>query len=295
MLENNIHQDPDSLFEMVEELAGTEEFTPESMERMEELQMALANFVEEASETLMEQESQLALGPKPPSIPPPGSLLGMEDQESYQPRDLASDLTKAGAALELLQERLRMEEEALNNAMLPNYFDETPAFENMDDSDFFSDEQDILFQAEEALRKSREAAERRRLEAEERSLNAAMLSAGYREEQKEEEEEEEADFDFYHDDDEPNIPQQQQNLPRTQKRPTMELASLFGTPPPTLSSSSSPNSVPVIYNWIQNQDGTISGNIRGSPNFRDGAKISTSSVLEQAQGGTTVSTASGSR
>ncbi len=290
MLENNIHEDPDSLFEMVQELAGTEEFTPESMERMEELQIALANLVEEASETLMEQESQLALGPKPPSIPPPGSLLGMEDQESYQQRDLASDLTKASAALELLQERLRMEEQALNNAMLPNYFEETPTFEDMDDSDFVLEEQDILFQAEEALRKSREAAERRRLEAEERSLNAARLSAGYREEQ---EEKKEADFDFFQDEDESNIPQQ--NVPRAQKRPTMELASLFGTPPPTSTSTSSPSGVPVIYNWIQNDDGSISGNIRGSPNFRDGAKISTSSVLEQARGGTIVATVSGSR
>ena len=283
---NDIHKDPDALFEMVEELAATDDFT---MESMEVLQLALAAFVDEASTQLMEQETRSVGGPKPPSIPPPGSLLGMENDEDLwqQPRDLASDLRKAGAALELLQDRLAMEEEALANGIFPNYMEE---FEDFDD---FSDEEDILFQAEEALRKSREAAEKRRMEAEERSLNAARLSAEYRQEEfeEQEEEEEEENFDFYH--------QETEGLNVPKKRPTMQLNDLFGTTMPSRNNNNNAipeaNGVPTLYNWIQNEDGTISGNIVGSPNFKDGAKISTSCVLEQARGGMTVATQSGSR
>ncbi len=287
---NDIHKDPDALFEMVEELAATDDFT---MESMEVLQLALATFVDEASTQLMEQETRSVGGPKPPSIPPPGSLLGMEnDQDLWQqPRDLASDLRKAGAALDLLQDRLAMEEEALNG-MFPNYIQE---FEEPDDDDDdfddFSDEEDILFQAEEALRKSREAAEKRRMEAEERTINAARLSAEYRQEEfEEQEEEEEEDFDFYH--------QETEGLNVPKKRPTMQLNDLFGTTMPLRKNNNAApeaNGVPTLYNWIQNEDGTISGNIVGSPNFKDGAMISTSCVLEQARGGMTIATQSGSR
>ena len=324
--QNSRYKDPDALLQMVQDIASTQEFTPETMNRMEELELALASFVEETSAALMEQE----LGqPKPPPIPPPGALLGMEAtnepriQEQIQPRDLMTDLRQAGSALEVLQERLRLEEEALLQAELAlqqqQVYDEDLTYDNKntpatfeEDVDLSFEEQDILLQAEEALKKSREAAEKRRLKAEKRSVNDVRLSAGYRKQQLQEQvedqkqkverlQDEQANMEtvgganVYREQDTPS--RNQQDVPRTKKRPTMELRNLFekenGSTQRTRDET--PAGLPILYNWTQGEDGIITGNIKGSMNFRDGAKISTSCVLEEATGGSIVATESGSR
>ena len=84
-------------------------------------------------------------------------------------------------------------------------------------------------------------------------------------------------------------------------RGTINLGSLFGfagsdePTEPATTTTSAPKGVPVISNWIQENDGSISGNIRGKVGFRNGEGITTSPVQRGAQGGTVVTTKSGSQ
>lgn len=411
MIENESENriDPDVLLQMAEELAMEEYLTSETMAKIEEVQIALADFLDETSAALSEQqETQTQLlwqqqqqtnKPPPPPIPPPGDMLA---SEGFRDRDLATDLATAGTALELLQQRLQQEDEALleeeqalqqqqqgaSYGEAPQlresqrqFYDETQqpeqgqqepyAEEPQPERDLYAeepqpeqvsygvnDDQDILLQAEDALRKSREAAERRKLEADRRSVTAARVSAGYRRQQiQEEQQQEERDRwqqmqerQQQEDEEEERLLQEEStpetfdgvnpyveetppnsietcerdsdsdsdyDVPRTNKRPTMELGSLLeegwtrGTPGTAGTNSNSnmnsnsqgihamddraPEGVPILCNWVQDEEGCITGNIRGSMNFRDGAKISTSSVSVGARGGTTVVTGSGSR
>ncbi len=309
MIDRN-YNDPDALLQLVQELTTTQEFTQETIERMEELQMALTTFVEETSNALLEQEQSM---PKPPSVPPPNAMLDDPWQQQTMQRDLASDLAQAGTALELLQQRLRYEEQALMQAeaAFQEVYDEDTTYQMQgysEEENFFYQEQgNILFEADEALRQSREAAEKRRIEAEKRSVNNARLSAGYRKQQLEEQvqdqqeiveqlREEQAEMEametFYGDE----TTGQDHDTPRTTKRPTMELGSLFGnTDFFPKRKSQAPGGVPIVYDWVQNPNGSITGTVKGSKNFRNGAKISTSPIMEEAQGGMTVTTQSGSR
>ena len=56
-----------------------------------------------------------------------------------------------------------------------------------------------------------------------------------------------------------------------------------------------PEEVPGLSMWTQNEDGTITGFINNSKDFRRGTKITTSAVPMGAKGGTVVTTKSGSR
>jgi len=57
-----------------------------------------------------------------------------------------------------------------------------------------------------------------------------------------------------------------------------------------------PRGVPSLTGWKQNGDRTISGNISGSPNFRNGERITTSPIAQgEVTSGKIVKTASGSR
>ena len=312
MVENT--KDPEALLQIIEDLSMMEEFTPQTMAQMEKVEIALANFLEEKSAALLEQEQEQQLydesKPPPPSIPPPGALLDtdgatmlpQQQQRWDQQQELATTLAQAGQALEELRERLREEEEALLEA-------EEALKQSLD-------EQDVLLRADEALRKSREAAELRKQQAGQRSLEAAKLSAGYREPQ---------GLGFHGspnetadggDDDDDNDATTKATttstggaLPKRKKRPTMELGNLFGRRRATVEEESSgivpndddnacseaPEGVPVLCDWVQNEDGSITGSVRRSMDFDDGAKISTSCVPEEAVGGTTVTTESGSR
>jgi hypothetical protein len=68
------------------------------------------------------------------------------------------------------------------------------------------------------------------------------------------------------------------------------------TPPPTSKLTQAPRGVPSILNWRKNFDGSITGNISGSPNFGEGEKITTSPIIEGGFSvGQVVKTGSGSR
>lgn len=53
--------------------------------------------------------------------------------------------------------------------------------------------------------------------------------------------------------------------------------------------------IPVLSNWKQEADGSITGNISNSKVFRKGQKITTSPVRKGAKAGTVVTTSSGSK
>jgi hypothetical protein len=63
------------------------------------------------------------------------------------------------------------------------------------------------------------------------------------------------------------------------------------------SSSATPQNdgIPVLSNWRQESDGSITGNISNSKVFRQGQKITTSPVKKGAKAGTVVTTNSGSK
>ena len=57
-----------------------------------------------------------------------------------------------------------------------------------------------------------------------------------------------------------------------------------------------PKGVPTISGWKLNRDGSISGRISGSSNFRDGEQVTTSPIAQgRIESGSTVKTGSGSR
>ena len=88
------------------------------------------------------------------------------------------------------------------------------------------------------------------------------------------------------------------------RSPTISLFGLGGnneaeptsTPARSQGKSLAPKGVPTIAGWKLNRDGSISGRISGSPNFRDGEQVTTSPIAQgRVESGSTVKTGSGSR
>jgi len=306
MLENT--NDPDILLKMVEDLA-MEEITPKIMAKMEVVEIALAKFLEEKSAEFREES---LLKPSPLPTPPPGTLIDNESDAKFKRRGQQErDLAEVGIALEKLRQRLREK-----GVVVPET--EETFQQSLED-------EEILRRAEQALRKSREAAKLRKVEAERRSVSAAKVSAGYRQQQQKkkirlkEHEQEKKDENsgmksFQTIEEYQNSKKKKSNefyIPK--KRPTVELENLFGKRvegenATTRDSSDdgsnefmeerdnrAPEGLPMLYNWVQDEDGCIMGKIKGSIIFEDGATISTSSVAQGARGGTVVTTGSGSR
>ena len=217
--------------------------------------------LEKVLSTYLDEENQKKIAPCPPGTPPP---IDMFDQQT---EDKAESLLRAEEALEILRERLRDEEAALLGA-------EEALIRSIE-------EDDVLRRAEEALRKSRAAAEKRKTEAVLRT-QAAVASA---EKARKEAEEDPSFFD------------DSARGTWGSQRATIPLSSLNGGNdagfPQT--NGAAPAGIPILYNWVQYVDGTIIGNVRGSPNFEDGASVSTSRVQNGATQGTVITTQSGSQ
>lgn len=311
--------DPDMLLELVEDLLR-EENTLETLAEMEAVEVALSQFLEEKNAALFEQdepeeddddddfdeddddenqdeyeiELQDLLKPPPPLMPPPGALLDREEDQLQRWQQQERDLTKA---LESLRQRLWQDND-----------DDYDYEENEigdDDEPFRSssslEEQEILQQAEEALRKSREAAERRKQEVKRRSFSAAKVSGGSRQQNENDDDDDEEERDLF------GVSVKETNeKTNNKKRPTIQLGSLFGKRATSNDISGdkkyleernarAPKGLPILYDWVQDEEGSITGKIRRSINFRNGASISTSCVALGARGGTVVRTESGSR
>lgn len=65
---------------------------------------------------------------------------------------------------------------------------------------------------------------------------------------------------------------------------------------PSPAKPTAPSGVPTISGWRLTGDGSISGRISGSPNFRDGEQVTTSQIVQgRIESGSVVKTGSGSR
>jgi hypothetical protein len=270
----------DALLKMVEEMSN-HQFSPEVMSQMSDLEKALTSFLVD------ESKNKLKPSPRPPGIPPP--LDALEDK----PRVTIS-LQKAEEALQKLRQRLRQEEESLRIA-------EEALKESLE-------EEEVLEKAEEALQKSREAAEERKAEAIRRTEAAVASAENARRNEREAVEQ--------FDEEREAVEQFDEDVERTTRgtiainkpRPTISLSSfLYGSKAdkagpgdknsaaPSVSTSDVPDGIPILYNWVQYIDGSITGRVKGAIRFKDGATLSTSPVPNGAKGGSIITTESGSK
>lgn len=151
-----------------------------------------------------------------------------------------------------------------------------------------------------AAQARQEAAEQKRREAEERRQAAAQAEA----ERKQSEQSARS----------ARAKQAQASVEKAKPRATFSLASLFGggsgetedtgassedaPARPTVQPKkmrSPPRGTPVISEWTQNRDGSITGLISSAAGFKEGEKISTSPIGGKAIGGALVQTSSGSK
>merc|ERR1711966_525671 len=96
---------------------------------------------------------------------------------------------------------------------------------------------------------------------------------------------------------------------QVKRSPTISLFGLAGSggkrksqqeptpaPPAKKQKKQSKPGMPTMSNWKLNRDGSISGNISGSPNFREGEKVTTSQIVQgRVESGAVVKTGSGSQ
>jgi len=99
----------------------------------------------------------------------------------------------------------------------------------------------------------------------------------------------------------------EKSLGQAKSRTTISLGNLFGINAAEVENevkvdditskmkAAAPQGVPVVSNWEQNTDGSISGRISGSSNFSNGQYITTSPVPQGATSNSVVKTSSGSR
>ena len=99
--------------------------------------------------------------------------------------------------------------------------------------------------------------------------------------------------------------------PTTTPAPTRSTFSIFGSPksaPKSVSKKSTAkvaakkktgvdakSSIPTLTNWVQNDDGSLTGKVSNSKNYRNGTKITTSPVRKGVKKGSVVKTGSGSQ
>lgn len=318
----NSGNDPDVLLKMVEELT-MDEVTPELMIKMERVERALASFLE---------ENAIDMPPRPPSLPPPmGALYGPPSTSSSSSsppplqQPIVENLWRAERALEKLRQRLRNEEEAL--------FEAEKALQRslQEEQEILRQAEEALQRSRAAAEERKEAAMLRTEAAIASAELARENQRVARKQQQQQQQQQNPNSSAYPTrDDQQGRPstdvestKNNSNAPANNNapRPTMVLENLFDRLTSKSSSredstllatstkannvidatngpapASAPYGVPVIYDWVQNEvDGSVTGRIKNSPNFKDGATISTSSAAQGAQAWSLISTASGSR
>jgi DNA repair exonuclease SbcCD ATPase subunit len=255
---------------MVEEISekDNDQFSPDVLSKMEELEQALSRYLEET-------QKKKEPSPRPPGIPPSWKFFMTQVSGDKEKEDNGEDkgvsLQQAEKALEKLRQRLRQEEESLAQA-------EEALKQSMQ-------EEEVLQKAEDALQKSWAAADKRKAEAIRRTEAAVKSAEKLRREQ-------EAVQDDIAKEVEETRTTRGTIAINNKPRPTISLQSfLYGKEMP----DDAPSDVPILYDWVQYVDGSITGRVKGSRNFKDGGTVSTSPVKEGARGGTVVTTASGSK
>jgi hypothetical protein len=94
----------------------------------------------------------------------------------------------------------------------------------------------------------------------------------------------------------------QVRTPTSAPSPKSPTFSLFGSPKPKdveekvqSKSVGAPPAVPILSQWTQNADGSITGRVSNSKDFRSGTEITTSPVRKGAKPGSVITTGSGSK
>ena len=277
----------DILLRMVDDFAAAYSGTSvDRLEKMEELERALSLLVE---------DEKMVKEPRPPTIPPPLDALGIGLKTNDNKNHVADDeaLAKAEQALQKLRQRLKEEEESLRHA------EEALARSR--------EEEDMLRKAEEALQRSREEAEKRKAQAIQQTEQAVASAQKTREEKQRAEQIAQEMSASKKSDNKPRstiaIQKPRATIPldwlhwKKDVRNEDELvngdASTNDEPPQKMNQA--PPGVPILYDWIQYIDGSISGKVKGSKTFKDGSSVSTSAILVRAVFGSVVTTASGNK
>eukprot|EP00980_Cylindrotheca_fusiformis_P013543 scaffold3450_cov114-Cylindrotheca_fusiformis.AAC.48 len=234
---------------------------------MEELEKALSVFLAKS------ENPKTGVRPRPPTVPPPLAALGISIDHNHR-----GELSPGNAkeALQKLRQRLKEEEQSLRKAkeaLLRSY-----------------EEEKVLERAEMVLQRSRQAAEKRKAEAIRRT-EAAMLSIDKARQSERDAEETATKLD--------------KGLGTGARRSTVSIDSMINSKEDRRTFDDTGNKsqfglnktvgVPTLYNWTQDNYGSITGNVRGSEIFRDGETVTTSPVQMGTKGGVIVITTSGSR
>jgi hypothetical protein len=298
-----------ALLKMVDAIAKCKT-SSDQIEKMEELEKILTQLVENEKAALRQQQKKKQ-EPHPPELPPPmGALL--EDNDITTTTTTSStadvDLQKAELALAQLRERLAYEEDNLIKA--------EKALKQS------REEAETLRKAEVELLEKKKGAEQRMAEAIRRTKAFVESTEEARKKllgkQQQQQQQQKAP---------PKQPGSkianknqldQEAASKTNSRPTIALQQFFvtgGAPknnssnsggggkgallnsefPPGTRMAAAPPSVPTLYDWKLNGDGTVTGSVKGSTMFRDGAIVTTSRLAARCEAGTLVSTSSGSK
>lgn len=325
--------DPEFWLDLVDELT-TDVITPDLLTKMEQVEQALTNFLETASlqpdgtTTIVTNNSRRP--PRPPSIPPPmGAFLddGNDQRLDQERRWRNTDVQRAEIGLQKLRERLRQEEASLKQAQ--------EALQRSQEEEGILLKAEMALQRsreaaerrkQDALRRTKQAmasAEQARREQEDHAAQVMSKKQQLRRKQAVQHEAERSQNK--------NETISTSEVTTSKRRKTVSLEGLFDStrisppkddnrkPRPTMmlgelfKNSQDQSSeyydeydqkeyldvarkdIPVLYDWIQDQDGSITGSIRGSSSFREGATVSTSSVALGVRDGTTITTSSGSQ
>jgi hypothetical protein len=280
----------------------------DQIEKMEELEKILTQLVENEKAALRQQQKKKQ-EPHPPELPPPmGALL--EDSDITTTSSTSStadvDLQKAELALAQLRERLAYEEDNLMKA-------EKALRQSREEAE-------TLRKAEVELLEKKKGAEQRMAEAIRRTKafvqsteEARKKLMGKQQQQQQKPPPKQSGSKIA------NKNQVDQDaVSKTNSRPTIALQQFFvtgGAPknnsnnsggggkgallnsefPPGTRMAAAPPSVPTLYDWKLNGDGTVTGSVKGSTMFRDGAIVTTSRLAVRCEAGTLVSTSSGSK
>jgi hypothetical protein len=301
-----------ALLKMVDVIAKCKT-SSDQIEKMEELEKILTQLVEN-EKAVLRQQQKMKQEPHPPEMPPPMGALLLDDEITTTSTTTSADvdLQKAELALAQLRERLALEEANLMQA-------EKALRQSREEAE-------TLRKAEVELLEKKKGAEQRMAEAIRRTKafvesteEARKKLVGKQQQQQKQKQP-------------PKQPASkitnkyqvdQDAASKTNSRPTIALQQFFATGgapnwnnsnnsnnsgggggkgallnaefPPGARMAAAPPSVPTLYDWKLNGDGTVTGSVKGSTMFREGAIVTTSRLAVRCEAGTLVSTSSGSK
>ena len=274
--------------------ASTTTPTSQKLQELQALETELKNYL--AYISMPSDDSSLNTitpVPRPPSIPPPLAKLFSSSPNDSQDKDPEQVLQELRQSVQQEEQRIRQAQEELRE---------------------LQQQEETLRKAEAALQKSRELAAQRRQKLLQQTQRATQSLESTRQQVEElskaeaEEAEEEQSSSAAGDKEAISRSRSTVSLDDLASSSSNDVPSfiksksfLDAISSPKASASSSKRStalnIPTLSDWVQYDDGSISGTIQGSAHFEDGKTISTSPLVSTSvvQGGRVVETTSGTR